>query len=141
MRLMLQGLALVMLLFTMPALGQAPTKVKIYVECTCDDIVGAQYATALRDAIARSPRYELASSPSVGVGKSLIYWWSLSIVTLDDSNSPAEPGHKTAISIVLTFNAAMVSQHIQTCGVSAVDHCAAMTLSSTDNEIQKFLAH
>jgi hypothetical protein len=42
-------------------LSQAPKKVPIHIDCTCDDQVGELFATALSDAIASSPRYTEAT--------------------------------------------------------------------------------
>lgn len=118
----------------LPAQMEMPSKTAIYIDCTCEDMVGALYATALRDAIARSPRYSLASSPSEGSGKNLKYNWTLSIVSINDT--AGSTGISTAISTVLNIGDIMFGQHIQSCGIDMVTSCAATTLASADNDLQ-----
>jgi hypothetical protein len=131
----MKWIAAVILISATCALGQTTPKTKIYVSCTCDDPIGAQYATALRDAIARSPRYTLASASVEGAGKDKTYNWTLSIVSIDDT--PATPGTSTAISVVLQIGIIITSQRIQVCGYSAVDRCAAAAMANLDSDLQR----
>lgn len=131
---MLKVIAVVVLFLGTGALAQAPTKIKIYVNCTCNDMVGARYATALRDVIARSPRYQLTSAAIEGTGKDEIYSWVLNIVSVDDGNN--NEGVSSAISVVLELGGYLSAQRVQTCGRAVIENCAATTLANADADIQ-----
>lgn len=96
-------------------------------------MIGARYATALRDVITRSPRYQLTDSQSEGVGKEKVPNWALQIVSIDDE--PSSRGHSTAISVVLEIEGFVITQPIQICGEEKIDGCAATTLASFDADI------
>lgn len=125
-----------LLLLTAHAQPQAKAKAKIYVECTCDDPVATLYATALRDAIANSPRYvEAEASESPGKdGKGSDPNWVLSIVSIDDSTSVADVS--TALSVVMKVGDNFFLTHwIQVCGRDKVAYCASQTLANFDSKI------
>ena len=42
---------------------------KVFFECTCEDVVGAGWATSFRDLIASSPRFTEAQAPEFEVAK------------------------------------------------------------------------
>lgn len=75
-------------------------KFRIYFDCTCGDPIGAKYATAFRDLLASSPRYEEASvsqeKPKAGE-KYGTYKWTVSVVSVKAD----EKGSSTALSLVL----------------------------------------
>ncbi len=115
-----------------PALGQAK-KIGIVVDCNCTDPVGTLYATALRDQIATSPRYELAykAEEKDASGKTVHYHFHLKVVTLDPTNS--DDGLSTVISAVLLVgNDTYLTQQVQSCGRSRVKECASGTLAFID---------
>lgn len=126
---------LLLLAIAAPSAAQL-VKQKIHIECICNDPVGAEYATALRDAIAQSPRYELAASASQGTGKDLTYNWDLRIATVDDG-TPTSRGYSTAISVVLVVGDIYISHQVQVCGRDMISDCARRALSWVDGTLQQ----
>lgn len=116
---------------------QKSNKTRIHFSCSCDDVVGSRYATALRDLIASSPRYELAASAEIkpnNAKEPTTYNWQLSVVSVD-LDQPAA-GHATALSVVLLIgNTFYWTNWVQTCGAHATSDCAAMTLADIDNQL------
>jgi hypothetical protein len=111
-------------------------KTPIYIDCACDDQVGQLYATALRDAVATSPRFTEASVKEVKSpdGKTSVYNLVLAIVTLDVETPPG--GHSTAISAVLLMgNNFLFAQWVQACGRNVVQSCAEATLANLDRHL------
>ena len=96
-------LALTVLLFCLNAssFGQEPRKTKVFFECTCDDVVGATWATNFRDLIASSPRYTEAQAPEFEITKDAEgkpingYNWHVNVIS-----SPAGRD-SAAISVVV----------------------------------------
>jgi hypothetical protein len=93
------------------------------------------YATALRDVIASSPRYTLSTEPLKTDKGAISQQWILRIVAVpiggaDDS---------IAISIAFTFGDLFLSNLVQTCGINKVSECAQTTLSSADDDITRIL--
>ena len=115
-----------------PCLARAE-RIKVRFSCSCEDQVGARYATALRDLLASSPRYTetpYASEPKGPDSKEKIYHWEIQVVSID-VDDPAL-GHQSALSVVFMVDDVLLSHHIQTCGASVVSQCAATTLASLD---------
>jgi hypothetical protein len=107
----------------------APKVRNVIVSCTCTDSVGKAYSRALRDIIAKSPRYAELSDTKENRKQALL----LSIITLpidDDSQGTSSEG---AISIVFAFDAVFLNQYVQVCGINAAERCAQTTLDSVDS--------
>lgn len=125
---------LAFLCFAVPAMGQ--TKTTVVFDCTCSDPVGARFATAVRDALASSPRYMLGYTAveKDKDGKATRYHWHLKAVSLDPT--PDNEGRSTAISLVLLVGDDVFLTHmVQSCGINKVDSCAADAVSFMDGYI------
>jgi hypothetical protein len=113
-------------------------KTKVKIDCTCNDAVGARFATALRDVVASSPRYvetPLSNEP----GKDAPWHWVISIVSVDGELN--NPNVSTALSIViLVGDDIFMSQFVQVCGSEKIKDCAAHTFASFDAEVVKMNA-
>jgi hypothetical protein len=113
-------------------LGQdSAGKTQLFVSCSCDDQLGAKYATALRDIVAKSPRYE--ETRNEGDDKSG-YPFKISLVSIDTSTSP---GEQIAISEVTSFNSILFDQNVQVCSAQSVFNCAQTTFSQVDKSIDE----
>jgi hypothetical protein len=136
-------LALVLLLFCLAksCFGQEPRKTKVFFECTCDDVVGALWATSFRDLIASSPRYAEAEAPEFEVmkdadGKPInAYNWHVNVVT-----SPAGRDSAAVSVVVLLGDSYFVTHLVQTCPHDKVGSCAANALASLDGTIHDYNA-
>lgn len=119
----MKSLALAVLL-TSAAFGQT-TKTDIAIHCVSlpGDIVGGQLCSALRDALARSPRYQEVDRNTQG--------WQLRLATMgiDDNKG-------TAVSMTLVYRAMYVVNTVQVCGASVIPDCAQGMLSDSDDHIR-----
>jgi hypothetical protein len=126
--------ALILLLdIQLPAQKRPPTVYNLIVSCTCEDSVGKGYARALRDLIAKSPRYEALSDTKENRKRALL----ISVVTLplgDDSQGSATGA---AISVVFVFDGAFVDQYVQTCSEGVTSGCAQKTFDAIDDLLNK----
>jgi hypothetical protein len=111
-------------LLTSAAFGQT-TKTDIAIHCVSlpGDEVGGQLCSALRLAVARSPRYEEAVANPQG--------WQLRLATMgiDDNKG-------TAVSMTLVYHKLYVVNTIQVCGASVIPDCAQGMLSDSDDQIR-----
>jgi hypothetical protein len=132
--------ALVFLLLSATSLGLAPTKTGIYIDCTCEDAIGALYATALRDVVANSPRYRLArfARERSADYQSFTENFVIHIVTVDINRD--RPGVSTAISVAYSMTDIFLGNSVQTCGRERVQVCAETTLADADGTITKVYA-
>ena len=91
---------------TSAALGQT-TKTDIAIHCVWlpEDVVGAQLCTALREAVARSPRYQEAVSNPQG--------WQIRLATMGIYDNKG-----TAASMILIYHSIYVANTVQVCGES-----------------------
>jgi hypothetical protein len=114
------------LFLTSAAFGQT-TKIEIATHCVSlpDDLVGGQLCSALREAVAKSPRYQEAVSNPQG--------WQIRLASIgiDDNNG-------TAVSMVLMYHAIFVANTVQVCGASVISDCAQGMLSDSDDHIRSF---
>ena len=124
-----------------PSFGQEPRKTKVFFECTCDDVVGAAWATNFRDLIASSPRYAEAPAPEFEVAKDAegkplnAFNWHVNVVS-----SPAG-GDSAAISVVVLLgNSYFVTHLVQACPRDKVASCATNALASLDGTIHDYNA-
>jgi hypothetical protein len=111
-------------LLTSAAFGQT-NKTDIAIHCISlpGDVVGGQLCSALRLAVARSPRFEEAVANPQG--------WQLRLATMgiDDNKG-------TAVSMTLVYHTIYVVNTVQVCGASVVSDCAQGMLSDSDDHIQ-----
>jgi hypothetical protein len=121
--------------------GQEQRKTKVFFECTCDDVVGATWATNFRDLIASSPRYTEAQAPEFEVMKDgdgmplNAYNWHVNVVS-----SPAGKD-LAAISVVVLLGYSYFVTHLaQACPRDKVASCAANALASLDGTIHDYKA-
>jgi len=129
--------AILAVLFFLPTQGRAQktpsTVYNLIVGCTCDDSVGKGYARALRDLIAKSPRYNALTDTKENRKRALL----ISVVTLplgDDSHGTALGA---AISVVFVFDGTFMEQYVQTCSDSVTADCAQKTFDSFDDLLNK----
>jgi hypothetical protein len=118
-----KGLALAFLL-TSAAFGQTHrTDIAIHCVSLPGDEVGGQLCSALKLAVARSPRYEEAAVNPQG--------WQLRLATMgiDDDKG-------TAVSMTLVYRALYVVNTVQVCGASVIPDCAEGMLSDSDDHIR-----
>lgn len=108
---------------TLPAHAQ-PHKVDLFITCTTEhDQVGTSLCSALRDSIARSPRYSMVYAPKGA--------FEVNIVTVE-----APSGEATATSTVLSFNGESITHIAQYCPTHEVGTCARNLLAKLDDDIQ-----
>ena len=114
------------LFLTSGAFGQT-TKTDIAIHCVSlpEDVVGGQLCTALREAVARSPRYQEAVSNPQG--------WQIRLATMGIYDNKG-----TAVSMVLIYHAMYVVNTVQLCGESVIRDCAEGMLSDSDDHIRLF---
>jgi hypothetical protein len=111
-------------LLTSAAFGQT-NKTDLAIHCVSlpGDVLGGQLCSALRLAVARSPRYEEAAVNPDG--------WQLRLATtgIDEDKG-------TAVSMTLIYRALYVVNTVQVCGASVIPDCAQGMLSDSDDHIK-----
>jgi hypothetical protein len=112
------------LFLTSAAFAQA-TKTDLAIHCVWlpEDVVGGQLCAALREAVARSPRYQEAVSNPQG--------WQIRLATMGIHDNKG-----TAVSMVLIYHAIYVVNTVQVCGESVIHDCAEGMLSDSDDHIR-----
>lgn len=122
------------LVLSVCAEAQIPKKIlsKVVISCTCQDSVGILYHSALKDAIALSPRFALSTlleeKTSAKSGGHFIH---ISVVSIDDSVSGSSDS--VALSVAyLVGDAVFLGQQVQTCNKFNLTACATATLSGLD---------
>jgi hypothetical protein len=112
------------LFLTSAAFGQT-TKIGIAIHCVSlpDDVVGSQLCNALREAVAKSLRYQEAVSNQQG--------WQIRLATMGIDDNQA-----TAVSMTLIYHAIYVVNTVQVCGASVIRDCAQGMLSDSDDHIR-----
>ncbi|HEY6407998.1 MAG TPA: hypothetical protein VIY29_11070 [Ktedonobacteraceae bacterium] len=110
--------------------AQTPAKTPVKFSCTCEDAVGAKYATALRDLIAASSRYQSASDFVVGTGKDAVWNFGIHVVSLDPS--AGNTGERTVLAVTITVGPLFMTSLVQTCGDAEVQSCASTTFAQLD---------
>lgn len=106
--------------------------------CSCDDGVGSLYASAFRDALATSPRYQegYASSVKGPDGKIAYRNWKVVVVSIDPNSSETSSGASSALSVVyLLGDDIYMNSSVQICGRDRVKSCATRTLATLDDLI------
>jgi hypothetical protein len=126
------ALSAIVLTFTSLCSAQR-NKLPLEVSCTneANDFVGARFCSSLRDDIARSPRYEAASTGTR---------WRLHIVTLADAASPKSSSSQ---AIVLTMQVdsdeIFLMQWAFQSGADTVNEQTQSLLSAVDSNIQELI--
>jgi hypothetical protein len=110
------------------------TKIPVFFQCTCDDLVGSRIATALRDLIATSPRYSKSDSEFAGKGANLFPIWSVRMVTRDSE----ENGTRSIMAVAVTRGLFFQTLSVQSCGSLRVKECAEGILADLDRQITEF---
>lgn len=106
------------------ACGQVK-KASVYFHCNCEDSTGASLATALRDRLALSPRFQ-ETSDSTGMS------FQIHMVTMDPSDN--NNGYSTIYSVVITFGPTFYVTHtVGVCGARNLDTCSSQVLSGLDS--------
>lgn len=113
--------------------GQSTKKIAVKFSCSCSDTVGRAYATALRDALAESPRYrEVYTAIEKLPNGNTVDHWHIIAVSVDPSQSKS--GYSTAIAITFLFgNTYFLTEEVKSCGMERVKECAQDTISDFDN--------
>jgi hypothetical protein len=119
----MKSLALAVLL-TSAAYGQT-NKTDIAIHCVFSpgDVVGGQLCSALKLAVARSPRYQETAVNPQG--------WQLRLATTGIGDNEG-----TAVSMTLVYRALYVVNTVQVCGASVISGCAQGMLSDSDEQIR-----
>jgi hypothetical protein len=121
------------LVFTASLCHAQPNKQPIEVTCTneADDFVGGRFCSALRDDIARSPRYESASTGTR---------WRLHVVTLSDALAKDSSSiQAVALTMQTDDGDLFVQQWAFQSGSNVVKDQAQSLLSAADGQIQELI--
>ncbi len=132
------ALVLLSALMAMPgvAWGQSKPRTPVKFECQCSDQVGSLYATAFRDLLAQSPRYQEVSAAveKDTTGKITALTFHILVVSIDPSGQ--NEGKAAAIAVTLLIGDDYYeSQQVQWCPSSDVKRCAEGTMSFMDGLI------
>lgn len=122
-----------LLLCSTAVFGQSVVKTGVKFTCTCEDNLGARYATAVRDLIASSPRYELASEFSGKNGTTPFVNWGIRVVSVDPS--AGNNGNDTVLSVVITLGQYYLTHSVQYCTSARVKDCAANAIALLDGQV------
>jgi hypothetical protein len=106
------------------ALGQKH-KTPVALACTCDDPVGREYATALRDLLSASPRYELADD----YGKAL---FKINVVSMDPTSDDEGISAALSSAFLVGPQGVLLSHTVQWCPIAHASSCARSTFSYFD---------
>jgi len=117
--------------------GESQKRIPVFFSCNCPDEVGKLYATALRDLLAKSPRYFESASPDL-TGGTIDGPPKLSIVVT--SMDPIGDGKFMAHSEVALLGASTyLYSTVAWCPKTKVDNCAASTLAALDEQAHQLL--
>jgi hypothetical protein len=110
-------------LLTSAAFGQT-NKTDIAIHCVSSpgDVVGGQLCSALKLAVAKSPKYQETAVNPQG--------WQLRLATTEIGDNKG-----TAVSMTLVYRALYVVNTVQVCGASVISDCAQGMLSDSDDHI------
>ena len=101
----------------------------VRVSCSCTDPTARAFAEAVRDAVARNPRYRDVTLTS-GTERDLV---RLSIVSLPLGGGSHADAPATALSIVFLKDGVMLDHLVETCDQTSVDACARTTVATFDS--------
>jgi len=126
----MKTLACLVFMIGTTAFGQQQEKIQVKFDCTCVDPVAARYATAMRDVLAKSPRYVetyLSKDPAKDGGD----YWNISVVSLPVNSDD----NAAALSIVFKIGNTYINHLVQVCGTNKVEGCADDTIAQMDSTI------
>jgi len=118
---------------TLQAHAQATNK-KTLVEfkCTCEENLSLRYAAAVRDLLAKSPRYE-----EVHANSGIFYSWQVSVVSSGLSDRDRTNSDSIALSVVVTKGGFLMTHAVLLCGSGRLQGCAENTLAALDKEVSE----
>lgn len=105
--------------------AQQPPKTPLVIVCSCDDMNSRMFESAVRDAVAASPRYIEVRPDQAKSGD-----YRLVLVTIDDTSS------SIALSIVVLHGETFMTSGVRVCGANKLAWCASNVLASADHAIQ-----
>jgi hypothetical protein len=91
--------------------------VSVSINCTCDDVMGKQYVSAVRSLLAENAHYQQASAGTSSENSIRIHIISMAIPSPD-----GKP--RSVLSIVCLHNGVMVHQFVETCTGVPIRDCA-----------------
>lgn len=106
---------------------QASAKAPLVIVCDCDDLNSRTLETAIRDAVAGSPRYY-----EIHPGREdKAAYYKLVLVALDDTPQ------SIAISVVALHGDSFMTSAVRVCGINRMTWCANTILSFADQATQR----
>ena len=96
----------------------------VAVTCTCDDVTGKAYASALHAALARSTHYKEVSAAQDPEGDAI----RINIISMPLEESQGRP--QSALSIVCLHDGALMHQFVETCTHIPIEDCAQSMVDS-----------
>jgi len=122
-----------------PAPLQAPDataapRIPVRFTCDCQDSAGQLFATAFRDALAKSPRYGEIFASSEKIDGKQRDRFHIRAVSID----PSVTNDGTSSSIAVAFligDAYFIRLDVQVCGRNRAPECAQQVLSAFDNVV------
>jgi hypothetical protein len=113
---------------------QQKNTVKVILDCTCEDSTGQAYESALKDRIAKSPRYtEVVDTPE-NRKRSIL----LSAVSMDDTEN--KTGANAAFADVVLIDGTYLDHWVQECSHDIAAACAERAFDLLDKDTSKLLA-
>lgn len=109
-----------------PRTAQQPVKTPLVVVCQCDDPNSRLFETAVRDAIAASPRYYEVHPNR----EDKTSYYKLVLVAIDADPAPV------VVSVVVLRGDLFMTSAVRVCGTSKLAWCASSVLSVADHAIQ-----
>ena len=129
----LASIGLFVLISSSATSSQTPTKSSVIVECGTPDSIGKGVCRALRDEIARSPRYIEVPKTDENMRKSV----RISLVTVDAVGTQ-EDDSLAAMSVAYVLNVTLLTHHVETCGRTRITDCATGIVDDLDNTLRAF---
>jgi hypothetical protein len=106
--------------------AQQPAKIPLVVKCQCDDPNSRLFETAVRDAVAASPRYYEVHAER----EDKTAYYRLVLVAVDADPAPV------VVSVVVLHGDLFMTSAVRVCGTSKLAWCASSVLSVADHAIQ-----
>jgi hypothetical protein len=127
-------------LFAVPAFTQGkPSKIPIVFSCTCEDVAAAEYASAMRDLLATSPRYrEIYKTVELNAnGQVTVKHFHILVVSLDPfAGKAALEGNSSVLAVAFVMgDDYFLDLYEETTNLTAAKQSAVNTLASLDKMI------
>ncbi len=106
--------------------AQQPAKIPLVVVCQCDDPNSRLFETAVRDAVAASPRYYEVHPNR----EDRTSYYRLVLVALDADPAPV------VVSVVVLRGDSFMTSAVRVCGTLKIAWCASGVLAVADHAIQ-----